>query len=102
MCFIIFSIPGALSTNIDMLITFRFLNGGTVASVDLGPSVVGDLSVTEERATAMVIMNLAPLLGPVTGPIIGGYMAQNIGWQWLWWFVAIFAGVLEVRFLWLF
>ena len=100
--FIIFSIAGALSVNLNMLIAFRFLNGVTVASVTLGPSIVGDLFITEERATAMAIMNLAPLLGPVAGPIVGGYMSQNIGWRWLWWFVAILAGVLEVGFIRLF
>jgi MFS family permease len=31
--------------------------------------------------------------GPVTGPLIGGFAAQYLGWRWTNWLVLIFGGV---------
>ena len=31
--------------------------------------------------------------GPVTGPLIGGFAAQYLGWRWTNWLVMIFSGV---------
>ncbi|KAL6715884.1 hypothetical protein ACLMJK_006845 [Lecanora helva] len=76
--FVLFSIGGALSTSIRMVLAFRFLAGFTVASVTLNPTIVGDLFIVEERGKAMAIMNLAPLLGPLAGPVVGGYFSQAI------------------------
>ena len=97
--FCIFSIAGAVSTNIHMFIAFRFLNGITVGAIVLNPSIVGDLFVTEKRGNAMAIEGIAPLIGPVLGPVIGGYVSQAIGWRWLFWLAAIVAGVTEIGFL---
>jgi multidrug resistance protein len=97
--FIVFSAASALSTNIGMLVAFRFFNGIAVASVTLNSSIVGDMFMTEERGKAMAIMGIAPLLGPLSGPLIGGYMSQAIGWRWIFWFITIFAGFLELVFI---
>jgi MFS family permease len=48
--FIIFSIACAVSSNINMLLAFRFLNGMGVAAISLNSSVVGDMFIKEERA----------------------------------------------------
>ncbi|KAF3023721.1 hypothetical protein E8E14_014072 [Neopestalotiopsis sp. 37M] len=65
--FIVFSAACALSTNIHMLVAFRFLNGMAVVSTALNPSTVGDLFPVEQRGNAMAIAGLAPMLGPVVG-----------------------------------
>ncbi|KAF5868420.1 putative mfs multidrug protein [Botrytis fragariae] len=77
--FVVFSIAGALSTNIGMLVAFRFFNGFAVASITLNSSIVGDMFIIQERGRAMAVMGIAPLLGPVSGPLIGGYMSEAIG-----------------------
>lgn len=100
--FVLFSIGGALSNNIQAVIAFRFLSGFTVASVTLDPSVVGDMFVNEERGKAMALANLAPLLGPIAGPVIGGYLSQHAGWRWTFWLPAILGGVVEIGFVFLF
>ncbi|KAG8526995.1 uncharacterized protein KY384_008424 [Bacidia gigantensis] len=96
--FCIFSVASALSSSLSMLITFRFFNGIAVASVVLNPSIVGDIFITEERGGAMSILTVLPLLGPCIGPVIGGYVTQSIGWRWLFWLAAVFAGVVEIAF----
>ena len=94
--FCVFSIASAVSSNMNMLIAFRFFNGIAVASVVLNPSIIGDIFITEQRGSAMSIMTLAPLLGPVLGPVAGGYISQSIGWRWLFWLAAIFAAAIEI------
>lgn len=97
--FIVFSAACALSTNIQMLVAFRFLNGMAVVSTALNPSLVGDLFRTEERGSAMSMVGLAPMLGPVVGPIIGGFLGDSLGWRWCFWLIAILCAFIELCFL---
>ncbi|KAK6222812.1 hypothetical protein LQW54_000621 [Pestalotiopsis sp. IQ-011] len=97
--FVVFSAACALSTNLHMLIAFRFLNGMAVVSTALNPSTVGDLFPIEERGRAMALVGLAPMLGPVLGPIIGGYVGEAFGWRWCFGTMTILCGLIEVGFL---
>ncbi|KAI1474243.1 hypothetical protein K445DRAFT_315943 [Daldinia sp. EC12] len=96
---IIFSMACALSTNIRMLVAFRFLNGLANVSQTLNPSIVGDLFRVEQRGSAMSMVGLATMLGPVVGPIIGGYLGDAMGWRWCFWLITILSGFLEIWFL---
>ncbi|KAF7901700.1 uncharacterized protein EAF01_006999 [Botrytis porri] len=79
--FILCSAGGALSTNMSMLIAFRFISGLVVCSVTLGPSIVGDLFRKEDRGTAMSVAITFPLLGPFAGPVVGSYITEAKGWR---------------------
>jgi MFS family permease len=46
-----------------------------------------------DRATAMTLYTLGPLIGPAVGPIAGGFIAQYIGIKWV--FIVI-AGTVAV------
>jgi len=37
-------------------------------------------------------MDLGPNLAPLLGPVIGGFIIQNCGWRWNFWFLAILSG----------
>ncbi|MCJ1377711.1 hypothetical protein MMC17_000807 [Xylographa soralifera] len=93
--FTIFTIGGALSTNLSMLVTFRFLNGVTVASLILGPGMVGDMFTQNTRGRPMAALNLPGLLGPLAGPFIGGYIAQVKGWRWTFWIITISISIFQ-------
>ncbi|PPQ81816.1 hypothetical protein CVT25_013652 [Psilocybe cyanescens] len=61
--------------NRSQLIAFRFLSGiGGSAPLSVGGGVLGDMWAPEERGRAIAIYSLAPLLGPVVGPICGGWL----------------------------
>ncbi|KAI0465632.1 major facilitator superfamily domain-containing protein [Xylaria cf. heliscus] len=98
--FLIFTIVCAVSNGIALFLVFRILQGlaGCVPLV-LGGGMIGDLVVAERRGRALSGWQLGPLLGPVIGPVAGGYLAQNVGWRWLFWLVAILSGVLTVLYL---
>ena len=97
--FIIFSIACAVSSNLPMLLAFRLINGMGDASIALNPSIVGDMFVQEERGLPLAMVGFPPLIGPVAGPVIGGYLTQRAGWRWAFWLSAITGGVCELGFL---
>ncbi|KAG6372759.1 major facilitator superfamily domain-containing protein [Boletus reticuloceps] len=50
----------------------------------------------------MGIYYSAPLLGPAIGPILGGGLTQGLSWRAVFWFLAIWGGVIFSAFLFLF
>lgn len=94
--FTLFSIACALSTDANMLIAFRFLNGLVVACLTLGPTIISDMFPSEERGTALGAVMMMPMVGPAVGPIIGSTLAYRAGWRWAFWIIAIATGLFEI------
>lgn len=94
--FLLCSVAGALSNSLGMLLAFRFLNGFTVASITLGPAMVGDMFKVEERGTAMAALYMGPLLGPLCAPIVGGFLAHAEGWRWNFWLISIAVAAIQI------
>ncbi|KAG6897163.1 hypothetical protein C0992_003669 [Termitomyces sp. T32_za158] len=92
----IFILAYALGTPTQILV-LRFLAGfGGAAPQSLGGGVVGDLWSPEERGLAMSIYSLAPLVGPATGPLVGGWIAERATWPWAFWSVSIADALLQI------
>ncbi|KAH7330553.1 MFS multidrug transporter [Rhexocercosporidium sp. MPI-PUGE-AT-0058] len=97
MLFIVFNSACALSTNMAMLIAFRLLAGcAGSAPVVLGAGTVADLMTLEERGTATAVWAAGSIIGPVIGPVAGGFLTQAGGWRWSFWALTITAGVVVV------
>lgn len=98
--FIIFNIACAVSNSMGMLIGFRFLAGCAGSTpLTLGGGSVADMFPVEERAGAMAIWAMGALLGPVIGPIGGGYLVEKLVWRWVFWILAMASGVGSISFL---
>ena len=95
--FLVFSIACALSTSLKMLIGMRLLQG-IFASVPLtnGGGVIADTVHQEERGFAMSMFTLGVLLGPVIGPVAGGFLAASKGWRWVFWVSSSVVSVLSI------
>ena len=97
--FVIFTVACAVSSNMNMLIAFRFLAGCAGSSpVTIGGGTVADIFPRDQRAGAMAIWAMGPLLGPVIGPVCGGFLVQAKGWRWVFWILAIFVRSLDPTF----
>ncbi|OCK73825.1 polyamine transporter 1 [Lepidopterella palustris CBS 459.81] len=92
--FLIFTIACGVSSNLGMLIGFRLL-AGAVGSTPLtnGGGTLSDLFVQEERGRAIAIWSAGPMVGPVIGPIAGGFLAQAVGWRWVFWLLTMCAAI---------
>lgn len=78
------------STREDLLTGDSALFGA--ALISNSPGTVVDIANEEHRALYMSLWSVAPLNGPTTGPIIGGFVFQSLGWRWCNWIVLILAG----------
>lgn len=95
--FIFMTVGCALSTNMNMLIGFRFLAGVAGSTpLSVGAGSFGDMFRVEERGAAMSIWAMGPLLGPVVGPVAGGFLSQAKGWRWVFWVITIAVSLLEI------
>ncbi|KAG9233800.1 putative MFS transporter [Amylocarpus encephaloides] len=87
------SIGLALQDNYSALLILRMLQSiGASVPVALGYGVVADVASPAERGTMLGPAMVTTNLGPVLGPLIGGPLAQNAGWRWVFWFLSIAGG----------
>lgn len=99
-CMIIFTImliPACVAPSLEAIIIVRFFGavfGAAMVSNSAGTVV--DISTEETRALVMSLWSIAPMNGPVTGPVIGGFVYQYLGWRWDNWLVLILAGVATI------
>lgn len=97
--FITATVLAALSQSTTLFIAARTLTGLAVASNVLNPAIVGDIFISEQRGSAMSLIQLAPLIGGAVGPAISGAIAETMGWRSTMWMCVILAATCEVVFL---
>src|SRR5207245_2932333 len=76
----------ALAPNITWLIAARAVQGACAALIV--PLAMALLSVAfprEERAKALGIFSSLTGLALVSGPVVGGAIAEGLAWQWIFW-----------------
>ncbi|KAF9023698.1 multidrug resistance protein 4 [Hymenopellis radicata] len=77
---IAFNMGCAYAPNTGALIAFRFLAGFSgSAPIACGGGTIGDLFSERDRASAMALYSLGPLVGPAVGPVAGGFISEEIG-----------------------
>jgi len=92
--FMVFNLACAFAPNTGALIAFRFFAGlGGSAAIAIGGGVIGDMFSESDRASSMAVFTLGPLFGPSVGPVAGGFIAETIGFKWIFIVIAIAAGV---------
>ncbi|EJP68134.1 putative transporter [Beauveria bassiana] len=72
---------GALAPTLRFLTFTRVLTGAAVAINVLGPAIIGDIFVPEQRGTAMSMILFAPLLGSSIGPAFSGAAIETLSWR---------------------
>ncbi|KAF8602641.1 MFS general substrate transporter [Ceratobasidium sp. AG-I] len=91
----LFHLGAALSQNTTTLLIMRLLGGCFGSSVFSVPGgSLSDMFTAEERGPlALLVLAVSPLLGPVCGPLVGGFIAQSgISWRWNFWVMLMFSG----------
>lgn len=92
--FTLMVLPCALGNSLAEILVVRYFGAcAGAAMISNAPGTVSDIVTEEYRALAFSIWSIGPMNGPVTGPLIGGFAAQYLGWRWTNWLVMIFGGV---------
>ncbi|KAI1801134.1 MFS general substrate transporter [Daldinia bambusicola] len=89
----------ALQRNYAALLVLRMLqSGGSSGTLALVYGVVADIAPTSIRGKYMGVVGAGLTIGPSLGPIIGGLLAQYLGWAAIFWFLCILAVVWMVPY----
>jgi DHA2 family multidrug resistance protein len=73
-----------LSWSLVSLISFRVLQGAVS-----GPMIPGSQALLlmifgpARRGAALAIWSVTALVGPIAGPVLGGYISDNYNWPWI-------------------
>ena len=85
------------SHNMASLLVFRFLAGTFGASpMTNSGGVIADLFSSDTRGVPMAMFAAAPFMGPMLGPLMGGFITMNASWRWVQGVCCIFLGVVWI------
>jgi len=98
--FTIASFLCGIAWNLPSLIVFRLIQGAVS-----GPMIPGSQSLLlaifppSKRTVAMSIWSMTAMIGPVLGPILGGYISDNFHWGWIF-LINVPIGIVTITILW--
>src|SRR5512142_3592533 len=72
------------SWSLGSLVFFRVLQGiGGGGLVPISQSILLESFPREKHGQAMAIFGLGAMLGPIVGPLLGGWITDSLSWRWI-------------------
>jgi MFS transporter, DHA2 family, multidrug resistance protein len=101
--FTIASVLCAMAQNLPEMVLFRILQGIAGAFlVPLAQSVMFDINPPENHGKAMALFGAGVMIGPILGPVLGGWLTESFNWRWVFLVnlpIGILAVVMMLRFM---
>ncbi len=98
--FIMMSAACGLSRSLEMLVFFRILQGLCGGPImPLSQALLFASYPREKFAVGQGVWAMTTILGPVMGPILGGYISDEHSWPWIF-FINVPFGLLTVMAVW--
>ncbi|MGN6548493.1 MAG: DHA2 family efflux MFS transporter permease subunit [Pararhizobium sp.] len=97
--FVLASVLCGVAQSLVQIVGFRLMQGFFgAAPVPLSQGSLLDIYTVEERGRAMALFGVSIMVGPVLGPVIGGWLTDNVSWRWVFYInvpigILAFAGV---------
>ena len=95
------SVIAGMSTNMEMLVVCRGIQGiGGGILIPVATAAVADLYAPEARAKMQGILAAVFGVGSGIGPIIGGWIYENVDWRWCFYInvpIAIVSFILTIK-----
>jgi DHA2 family multidrug resistance protein len=86
-CTTVFTVSSFLSgaaPNLTLLILARVAQGiGGGPLIPLSQAVMWEIFPLRERGMAMAVWGIGIMMGPILGPTVGGWIADNWSWRWI-------------------
>ncbi|MFL5762549.1 MAG: DHA2 family efflux MFS transporter permease subunit [Bacteroidia bacterium] len=94
------SLMCGLSTNLWMLVFWRFVQGiGGGGLLSTAQSIIVGAFPPEKISTANAIFGMGIIMGPTFGPALGGFITETFNWHWIF-FVNIPIGIIASVLAW--
>ncbi len=101
--FVVGSIACAFSNSLPTFVFSRFLQGiGGSMMTPVARLVLLRVTPRNELVSAMAWLTIPALIGPLTGPPIGGFLTTYLSWHWIFWInvpIGVIGILLATRFL---
>src|SRR5258707_14835870 len=82
--FVLASFLCALAPSLGLLIAFRVLQGAVAGPmIPLSQSLLLSSYPPAKAGTALAMWAITTLVAPVVGPVLGGWITDNIAWPWI-------------------
>jgi DHA2 family multidrug resistance protein len=95
-----FTLASALcgsATNLTELVVYRGLQGIFGAGlIPLSQATLLQINPPERHGQAMAVFGVGTLLGPICGPVLGGWLTYDYNWRWVFYInlpVGLIAGI---------
>ncbi len=81
--FIIASMLCGTAVSLEEMVLFRVFQGVFAAFMSpLSQTAMLDINPPERAAKAMAIWGMGVMVGPILGPVIGGWLTESYNWRW--------------------
>jgi DHA2 family multidrug resistance protein len=82
--FTIASVLCAISTSLTEIVLFRAIQGVSGAFiVPLAQATLFDINPPEKHGQAMAMFGGGIMIGPILGPVLGGWLTDSYSWRWV-------------------
>ncbi|MGH7356922.1 MAG: DHA2 family efflux MFS transporter permease subunit [Candidatus Rokuibacteriota bacterium] len=86
-CTVLFAASSFLSgiaPNLEFLVAMRVLQGlGGGPVIPMAQAIMWEIFPLRQRGTAMAVWGMGIMMAPILGPTVGGWMADNWSWRWI-------------------
>ena len=80
--FVLTSMLCGMAQNVTQMVLFRALQGATGAFISpLSQSTMIDTNKPSRQSQMMAIWGMGIMIGPIMGPILGGWLTENWNWR---------------------
>ncbi len=82
--FVLASVLCGMAPNLGMLIVFRVIQGLVAGPmIPLSQSLLLQSYPKQKAGMALAIWSMTTLVAPVMGPLLGGWITDNMSWPWI-------------------
>src|SRR3954462_3755602 len=82
--FTVASVLCATATSLTEMVIFRAFQGVSGAFiVPLAQATLFDINPREKHGQAMALFGGGVMIGPILGPVLGGWLTDNYNWRWV-------------------
>jgi len=82
--FTVSSVLSGMAPNLTFLILARIAQGiGGGPIIPLSQAILWEIFPLGQRGLAMAVWGIGFMMGPIIGPTLGGYIADNWSWRWI-------------------
>ncbi len=98
--FVLSSVLCGLAPNLGMLILFRVIQGLVAGPmIPLSQALLLQSYPRAKAGTALAFWSMTTLVAPVTGPLLGGWITDNLSWPWIF-YINVPVGIVSVVVTW--